>query len=229
METIIMDGASQHDRTLPALRPSYIRPDEMALPDLLFAMSRHAGLLSYFGLDDRPSGDWRPLFAGDETLLLATILAETRRLDHRRVQFRRWLAHMQAFAAGLEACPGPGQVPLWHIATQIQGWLEASRRIPTQGAERLHGIVEGLVASTLAPALSALADFLGPHDPRHLELHRRLGEAWRDKASLRPADASPASLSLFLGDIFRACAGALTVIDRDPRRRHAVGDFPGQR
>lgn len=223
MDTIIRDGASQDDRMLPALRPSYVRPDELALPDLLFALSRHAGLVSYFGLDDRPGGDWQPLFAGDETTLLATMLAETTRLGRRRQQFQRWLARMQAFAAGLEGCPGPDEVPLWHIAALIEGWRGAARRIAGPAAERLHALIDGLLPSTLAPALSALAAFLGPHDPRHVERHRQLGDAWLGEPFPElPAELSSATVARFLRDIFLACSNALTVIGRAAEEHFAA-------
>lgn len=215
MDTIIRDGASQDDRMLPALRPSYIRPDELALPELLHAMARHAGLVSYFGLDDQPCGDWQPLFAGDETTLLATMLAETARLGHRQREFQRCLAHMQAFAAGFEGCPGPDEVPLWPIAELIEGWRGAARRIAGPAAERLHDVIEGLLPSTLAPALSALAAFLGAHDPRHAERHRRLGAAWHGVPfPALPDELSSATATGFLRDIFLACSNALTVIGR---------------
>ncbi|MBS1189269.1 MAG: hypothetical protein H6R10_1061 [Rhodocyclaceae bacterium] len=214
MATIIRDGTSQEDRMLPALRPDYVRPDEMALPELLFLGARHARLLSYFDLANRPAGDWSSLFASDESALMGAMLFEASRAEARRLELQGFLDRVRALALGVGPCPGPEDVPAYRLAERIQEWRAGCRRNAGPAARRLHHLMDGLLTATLAPALTGLAAFLARHDPRHQEILDQRFPDWRadGPVPLPAPDAAPGEVVQFMADHGLAFLNALAVI-----------------
>ncbi|HEX9731756.1 MAG TPA: baseplate J/gp47 family protein [Thermoanaerobaculia bacterium] len=62
------DGASQRQRSLPALDPASAPIDERRTEDLLLYVRRYAELLRYYSPDDAPGGTWADLVAGETSL-----------------------------------------------------------------------------------------------------------------------------------------------------------------
>lgn len=56
------DGTNQRQRTLPALEPGYILPDERKLSDLVAYAHKLAKQIRYYNLSGQGIGDWSPLF-----------------------------------------------------------------------------------------------------------------------------------------------------------------------
>src|SRR6185503_968012 len=52
------DGTSQAGRPLDALDPGYVSVDERTTEDLVSFAGEYGPGLTYYGLDDRPAGDW---------------------------------------------------------------------------------------------------------------------------------------------------------------------------
>src|SRR5271156_4378789 len=75
MEMTGRNGTSQAERQLDALDPSNVLVDERSLADLLSFVRQYAGELRYFGLDNQPSGDWKPfLGSSDAELRLSDVV-----------------------------------------------------------------------------------------------------------------------------------------------------------
>lgn len=215
MATIIRDGTSQDERMLAALRPGYIRPDEMELPELLFLGSRFAAQLSYFDASDQPAGDWQSLFSSDISALLGTILAETSRLEPWRQAFQGFLEQMQAFSMGLAACPPPEAIPVYRLDGLIRSWRASCSQNSTAEAHRLGQLLEALFETHLTPAFAALAGYLDHSDPRHGKFLQRAhpaGKPGNSSIQMPPAGAAYATVAQFLTDTFLAYTNALTVI-----------------
>jgi hypothetical protein len=75
MEMTSRNGTSQAERQLAALDPDSVLVDERSLADLLAFVRQYAGELRYFGLDNRPYGDWTPfLGSSDAELRLSDVI-----------------------------------------------------------------------------------------------------------------------------------------------------------
>lgn len=72
-DLIIRDGIAQDQRFPKALTKGYFNVNETGLHDIVARSADHAGLLTYFGPDNRPVGDWTPLFDTDDAMVLARI------------------------------------------------------------------------------------------------------------------------------------------------------------
>lgn len=86
----VRDGMSQQRRFLPALQPGYFNVDEMSLEQLLTQMQDYARLVNMPGVEF-PVNELDPvLFARDDIIVMAQILAvNTRELE------RNFKARMQ--------------------------------------------------------------------------------------------------------------------------------------
>src|SRR5271154_6943920 len=75
MEMTGRNGTSQAERQLAALDPASVLVDERSLADLLVFVRQYASELRYFGLDNEPSGDWKPfLSSSDAELRLSDVV-----------------------------------------------------------------------------------------------------------------------------------------------------------
>jgi hypothetical protein len=147
-------AASQQDRWLPALRPGYAPVDDRSLAELLDFAARFAGLITYYGVDDRPRGDWSEFFSRDPILVLASIAtadvsamerglaALARRIRGERRSPRQRELLDELFQAALEL---PSQIDRWlraldstphsRTAHLVRSWIAAEMR--DQLAEQL--------------------------------------------------------------------------------------------
>jgi hypothetical protein len=222
--TIIHDGTGQDGRMPRALYRDYFRPDEMALPELLFLGSRFASQLAYFGASNQATGDWRSLFAGDASAILGDILVETARPEPWQRMFATFLAQMQAFLMNLAGCPQPDAVPVYLLDKLIRCWAVDCRNSAEPAAHRMSQTLEGLIATHLEPALGALAAYLARHDKRHwkfLSQNSRVNAAGDTGIQTPPPGASFIVVAQFLTDTFGAYINALAVI-----RKVAEDQFP---
>nr|WP_320014347.1 baseplate J/gp47 family protein [uncultured Desulfobacter sp.] len=70
---IIRDGTHRNQRLPAALEPGYFNVDETGFERLLAFGVDHAGLLSFYNLEDRKDKTWAPLLACDEAVVFAGI------------------------------------------------------------------------------------------------------------------------------------------------------------
>lgn len=218
MPTFIWDGSSQDQRLLPALQAGYVRPDEMGLAEILYLGARHAGLLAFHNLEDRRAGDWQPLFADDESFILAAILVEAKRLEVWRSELAAFAQRMQALAFGLGSCPAADAVPLYRLARQIEDWRAACARSSGAGACRVHELISGLLPTTLAPALGGQIQVLRRYDAAHgAALLAELGPPWHAAAGSGeppPAAAGQAALLRFMAGGFLAFTRSVALVGK---------------
>lgn len=79
------NGVNQSGRLLPALEPSYIVPDERSLLDLVQFTLDYSDAVSYFDLQNRRLGTWRP-FLLDDPVFVAGLIAATSFDSHKARQ-----------------------------------------------------------------------------------------------------------------------------------------------
>ena len=202
---------------LPALRRDYFRPDEMGMPELLFLGTRYARLLTYFDLDNRPAGDWQALFASDESALMGSIVVEASCFALQRKEHQRFMEQAQAAAMGVGPCPQPEGVPAYWIAERIQEWRNSCRQSSGQTVRHLHRLMESLLESTLAPALTGLVGFLARYDPKHATvLQDKFDPSWASNAPayLPPPDSGQDEVTQFLTENHLAFLNALSLIKK---------------
>ncbi len=72
-ELIIRDGTHRDQRLPAALKPGYFNVDETGFERLLAFGVDHAGLLSFYNLEDRKEKTWAPLLTCDEAVVFAGI------------------------------------------------------------------------------------------------------------------------------------------------------------
>ncbi|MCW2247933.1 hypothetical protein M2352_003567 [Azospirillum fermentarium] len=73
--TPILNGAaSQIDRMADAPDPAQAPADGRSLADLLAFSAEYGRLIVFYGLNDRPDGDWSVFFISDPTIALATLI-----------------------------------------------------------------------------------------------------------------------------------------------------------
>jgi len=70
---LLLGGSSQSKRLLPALLPDYVQVDERSLGELLNLAWQFSTSLQYYGLDNKPSGDWQSFLEHDPCMLIAGI------------------------------------------------------------------------------------------------------------------------------------------------------------
>ena len=153
------DGTNQLQRTLPALEPGYIVPDERSLSDLVAYAQQLAAEIRFYGLTGQSAGDWRPLL---ETLIdtsTGRVLDRTA-LDAALATRRDWPPHFALFLVFLKLFrhlqDDLNELPQRHL----RHYYEAELGLPRRGAaaDEVHVIFELArnAAATLLPAGTVL-------------------------------------------------------------------------
>ena len=136
------DGVRQRDRLPGALADGYFRADERDFATLLARLPQMAERLRFIDAHNRPDGSWHRLFAREDAVVMADILAtRTEPLERR---------FLDALYRDLHRAEGE----LWALARRIDGWMLALGRLPSRPAGELHRRLADLVGSRLAPALA---------------------------------------------------------------------------
>lgn len=138
----VRDGMSQQRRFLPALQPGYFNLDEMSLEQLLTQMQDYARLVNMPGVEF-PAQELDPvLFARDEIIVMAQILA----LDTRELE-RRFKARMQQELNDLEWAVTEARNPasVAGLACLIDRWWNLLRHAQSAAGEAMYGLLESVI------------------------------------------------------------------------------------
>lgn len=171
------EGLAQHERLPAALEPHYIDVDELTQAQLMAMALQYAGLVRFAEPGDPGtwSRTWRQYLAGDETLVMAEILAL--RVHHKRAQFDRMLDLALASIA-----PGGAPVPRHDLPTvliggmvqRLRGWADVLGR-GSPAAIDLGNFITGMLGklpSGLQDALQIRAAHpAAPSDGSHALVH----------------------------------------------------------
>lgn len=68
-------GATQNQRMLKALAPSYVKIDERTTSDLLAFAAEYSKLINYYSLDNSLVGDWSRFISNDISVFIASIIS----------------------------------------------------------------------------------------------------------------------------------------------------------
>lgn len=168
------DGASQEQRLVRALHPSYVLVDEREISDLLLYAKDYARLIRFFSLENNPSGDWRKFIESDISTLVAIIAEDTLEAEKNAfdVALEQTVADLSDFhrllspIAGLieKAYNWYGQsIPGLKLQTQLEklinSILDGILRNTVSYAKRLEELGEAVPSSLLSPS------FLGANHP----------------------------------------------------------------
>lgn len=138
----VRDGMSQQRRFLPALQPGYFNVDEMSLEQLLTQMQDYARLVNMPGVEF-PINEIDPtLFARDEIIVMAQILAvNPRELEHR---FKaRLLQEPDELEWVVTESGNPASVS--GLTCLIDRWWNLLRHSQSPAGEAMHGLLESVI------------------------------------------------------------------------------------
>jgi len=141
LQVHVSDGLSQAVRQLPALQKNYFDVDERRFEQLLAQVQDYARLVKMPGMDHKNVSAANQLFADDEVVVMAYILAlDITQLDH---QFE----HRMQQELGNSAWPlaeQNGASPLG-LARLLDSWLLLLRYPQTAAGEDLYKMIETVV------------------------------------------------------------------------------------
>lgn len=168
------DGTSQDERLLHALQEGYFNVDEMRFEDLLFFAAEYSGLLKYFDLDYKASGNWQSFAASDEIFVLAAIIAtDTNQLE---ADFFRFVRKREDASGGDEG----ESYPALDIARRIDSWHRQLGKLSSVAAAQLRDKITDVIDSTLRDELLQLRRFLAHSGVNRYEsVFQELGSVWQ--------------------------------------------------
>ncbi len=137
------DGTNQLQRTLPALEPGYVLPDERSLSDLVDYARRLAAELRYYNASGQATGDWRAFL--EPLLDPATGAAlPTPALEAEITARRDWPPHVALFLSFLELFrhlqDDMNELPVRHLRHYYEQVLHLERR--RASADEVHVVFE---------------------------------------------------------------------------------------
>jgi hypothetical protein len=156
--TRMLNGApSQLTRLLPSSDAAGARVDGRTLEELRAFAVRMGLLLRFYGLDDRPDGDWSAFFLSDGSILEASLRgAAAPGVEQAYAHMARRVAEAPDAEAKQALLPALFAVP-HALARHADGWLHALRAIPpSAAARRAERRLEAAIAEELGPALRRL-------------------------------------------------------------------------
>jgi hypothetical protein len=161
------EGLGQRQRMPAALAAHYIDVDELSLAQLLALTRDYADLVHFAenGADLPNTGTWKPYFSGDETMVMADILAT--RLQHARADFDVLLEN----ALAGRAVPGEPvlreQLPtyaLYQLTKKLDHWSEVLHLQGSGEGRDLSALMVGLRAR-MTPQLDKVVQFYDSRQP----------------------------------------------------------------
>lgn len=153
------DGTNQLQRTLPALEPGYIVPDERNLSDLIAYAHRLAAEIRFYDLTGQSVGDWRPLLEPLVDSATGQVLDYTV-LETALAARQDWPPHVALFVVFLKLFrhlqEDLNELPQRHLQHYYESELGLTRR--SSNPDQVHVIFELArnAAATLLPAGTVL-------------------------------------------------------------------------
>ncbi|HUG26164.1 hypothetical protein [Piscinibacter sp.] len=169
------DGTRQDERFPAALEDGYFHADDTPFEDLVAMSAGLAARLRFFDLHQRQQGTWREMFASDESLVMARIVA----MDRDALQS----AFLRDFDA---AAPQRLAQQVVRLADMLDLWLKSLAANTTPAATLLRERIEQLVAGQLGGELHAvIARYANGHaDGRGIARTKaRLAHVWTQSAA----------------------------------------------
>lgn len=154
----VLNGApSQLTRLLPSPDAAGARVDGRTLDELRAFAVRMGGLLRFYGLDDRPDGDWSAFFLTDGSMVQAALRdAAAPAVEQAYAHLARRVAQAPHAEAKQALLPALFAVP-HALARHADGWLRALRTLPpSAAARRAERRLAAAITEELAPALRRL-------------------------------------------------------------------------
>ncbi|WP_039918547.1 baseplate J/gp47 family protein [Cellvibrio mixtus] len=138
----VRDGMSQRRRFLPALQPGYFNVDEMGLEQLLTQMQDYARLVDMPGVAFAETEIDPVIFARDEIIVMAQILAvNTHELENR---FKaRMLQELDELEWVVTESKNPASVS--GLACLIDRWWNLLRHSQSPAGEAMYGLLESVI------------------------------------------------------------------------------------
>src|SRR5688572_2912706 len=138
----VRDGMSRQRRHLPALEKNYFNVDEMSFDQLLTQMQDYARLVKLPGVVFGPEDIEQLLFARDEIVVMAQILA----LDVDALE-RRFKVRLQQEIESEEWALSEAQNPasVLGLACLLDRWLCLLKHPQSSAGEQLYGLLESVI------------------------------------------------------------------------------------
>lgn len=138
----VRDGMSQQRRALPALEKNYFNVDEMSFEQLLTQMQDYARLVHLPGVEFSAGDIEQLLFARDEIVVMAQILALN--VDNLETQFNlRLQQEIDDEEWALGEIENPASVV--GLARLLDRWLTLLKHPQSSAGESLYGLIESVV------------------------------------------------------------------------------------
>ena len=138
----VRDGMSRQRRYLPALEQHYFNVDEMSFEQLLTQMQDYARLVKLPGVEFSPDDIEQLLFARDEIVVMAQILALN--IDELEQRFK---ARLQQEPESEEWALSEAQNPasVLGLARLLDRWLSLLKHPQSNAGENLYGLIESVI------------------------------------------------------------------------------------
>ncbi|WP_062057720.1 baseplate J/gp47 family protein [Cellvibrio sp. OA-2007] len=138
----VRDGMSRQRRYLPALEQNYFNVDEMSFAQLLTQLQDYARLVKLPGVNFSPEDIEQLLFARDEIVVMAQILALN--IDDLE---RRFNARLQQEIGSEEWALSEAQNPasVLGLARLLDHWLCLLKHPQSSAGENLYGLIESVI------------------------------------------------------------------------------------
>lgn len=138
----VRDGMSRQRRYLPALEPGYFNVDEMSFEQLLTQMQDYARLVKLPGVEFSPEDIEHILFARDEIVVIAQILALN--VDDLERRFKtRLQQEIESEEWALSEAQNPASV--LGLARVLDRWLCLLKHPQSNAGENLYGLIESVI------------------------------------------------------------------------------------
>ncbi|WP_323816526.1 baseplate J/gp47 family protein [Cellvibrio sp. NN19] len=138
----VRDGMSRQRRYLPALEQHYFNVDEMSFEQLLTQLQDYARLVKLPGVEFSSEDIEQILFARDEIVVMAQIIA----LDVDELE-QRFKARLQQEIGSEEWALSEAQNPasVLGLALMLDRWLNLLKHPQSSAGENLYGLIESVV------------------------------------------------------------------------------------
>ena len=138
----VRDGMSRQRRYLPALEPGYFNVDEMSFEQLLTQMQDYARLVKLPGVEFSAEDIEQILFARDEIVVIAQILALN--VDELERRFKtRLQQEIESEEWALSEAQNPASV--LGLARLLDRWLCLLKHPQSDAGENLYGLIESVI------------------------------------------------------------------------------------
>lgn len=155
-------GATQNQRMLKALMPSYVKIDERSTSDLLAFAAEYSKLINYYSIDNSLVGDWSRFISNDISVFISSIISTNlRQIEREHIQQLHTLENTPRIEEKLDVLEGLFTHSIG-LYKRINDWYEhtlhMSRLNPNDSTD-LENELENAIKQQLCRNLRALLEF----------------------------------------------------------------------